>query len=160
MREGRIVYRLRAGLLCALLAFVACGTGEEPTLEQPPQAEESPADGATVQITEPAKGSTVEAGDVKVTVDPQNFNIVDKLGQDPVAGEGHVHFYFDVEEIPTTPGQPAVTADASTYHAAATTTYTWPDVEAGEHTFGVQLVNNNHTPLEPPVTAEVTVTVE
>ncbi len=153
-----MVHRLRAGLLCAFLVFAACGTGEEPTLEPPPS--EEPSATAAVSITEPANDSTVEAGDVKVTVAPENFNVVNKIGQDPVDGEGHIHFYFDVDQIPTTPGQPAVTADASTYHAAATTSYTWPEVEAGEHTFAAQLVNNNHTPLEPPVTAEVKVTVE
>ncbi|HYZ91430.1 MAG TPA: DUF4399 domain-containing protein [Actinomycetota bacterium] len=154
------MHRLRAGLVCAFLALAACGTGEQPALEPEPTTEAPGAEAAAVSISEPADGSTVEAGEVKVTVAAESFNVVDKLGQDPVAGEGHVHFYFDVDEIPTTPGQPAVTADAATYHAAATTSYTWPDVEAGEHTFGVQLVNNNHTPLEPPVTAEVTVTVE
>jgi hypothetical protein len=147
--------------VCAFLALAACGTGESPTLEPPPEAEESPAaTEATVGITEPADGSTVEAGSVKVSVVPENFNVVDKLGQPPVAGEGHVHYYIDVDEIPTAPGQPAITDDASTYHAAATTTYEWPDVEAGEHKLGVQLVNNDHTPLEPAVTAEVTITVE
>lgn len=154
-------HRFLALAACALLAITACGTNETPTLEGTPGADESPAaTEAAVSITEPAEGSTVEAGDVKVTVAPEGFEVVNKLGQDPVDGEGHIHFYIDVEEIPTTPGQPAVTADASTYHAAATTTYTWPDVEAGEQTFAAQLVNNNHTPLEPPVTAEVTITVE
>ena len=61
--------------------------------------------------------------------------------------------------MPTTAGQPAVSPEG-TYHAEATTSYTWPDVAPGEHTFGVQLVNNDHTPLEPPVVAAVTVTVE
>ncbi len=36
----------------------------------------------------------------------------------------------------------------------------WENMAPGEHTFGVQLVNNNHTPLDPPVTAAVMVTVE
>jgi len=156
--------RLRAGFLCVFLALAACGTGEEPALEPPPGAEESPAateaGEAAVTITAPESDATLEAGSVEVTVEPENFDIVNKLGQDPVAGEGHIHFYFDVDEIPTEPGKPAVTDDAATYHAAATTSHSWPDVEAGEHTFGVQLVNNNHTPLSPPVTAEVTVTVE
>lgn len=153
-------HRLRALLVCAFLALAACGTGEEPALEPPPEATDAASDAATVAITKPAAGSTVAAGDVEVTVSPESFNIVNKLGQPPVAGEGHIHYYLDVETIPTTPGKPAVTDDPKTYHAEATTTYSWPDVAAGEHTFGVQLVNNDHTPLEPAVTAEVTVTVE
>lgn len=154
-------HRLWAVAACALLATAACGTNETPTLEGTPGADESPAaTEAAVSITEPAEGSTVEAGGVNVTAEPEGFEVVNKLGQAPVDGEGHIHYYIDVEEIPTTPGQPAVTTDASSYHAAATTTHTWPNVEAGEHTLAVQLVNNDHTPLEPPVTAEVTVTVE
>ena len=89
-----------------------------------------------------------------------DFEIVDKLGQAPVDGEGHVHYYINVDEIPTTPGEPAITDDETTYHAEATTAFTWQGVRPGEHTFGVQLVNNDHTPLEPPITDEITVTVE
>ena len=88
------------------------------------------------------------------------FRLVDKLGEAPKDGEGHVHFYLDVDEIPTTPGKPAVTADESTYHATAMAIYVWKDVPSGKHTFGVQLVNNDHTPLEPAVTSEQEVTVE
>ena len=116
-------------------------------------------DDPSVEITEPADADSVAAGDVTVEVDVSDFDVVDKLGEPPVEGEGHVHFYLDVTEVPTTPGQPAVTAEG-TYHATATTSHTWEDVPAGTHTFAVQLVNNDHTPLIPPVLAEVTVTVE
>ena len=153
-------HRFLALAACALLAMAACGTNEEPALEGTPGADETRGYGGGCQHHRARRRSTVEAGGVEVTVAPEGFEVVNKLGQAPVDGEGHIHFYIDVEEIPTTPGKPAVTADASTYHAAATTSYTWPDVEAGEHTLAVQLVNNDHTPLEPPVTAEVTVTVE
>jgi mono/diheme cytochrome c family protein len=74
------------------------------------------------------------------------------------AGEGHLHYYKDVE-IPTAAGKPAVSAPG-TYKADPGTTIAWENVTAGTHTFGVQLVNNDHTPLEPPVTATVTVTVQ
>lgn len=148
---------LVAPLLVIALASlaIACDDDEEGT----PAAETPAAEAPSVEISTPEDGATVAAGGVEVTVDASDFQVVNKLGQDPVAGEGHVHFYLDVDEIPTTPGQPAVTAEG-TYHAEATTSYTWPDVGAGTHTFAVQLVNNDHTPLEPPVTAEVTVTVQ
>jgi uncharacterized protein DUF4399 len=150
--------RLTALVACGFLALAACGTGEEPAVQEP-SPDTGASEAAAVSITQPAADASVAAGDVEVAVAAENFEIVNKLGQPPVAGEGHIHYYFDVDEIPTTPGKPAVTDDESTYHAAATTTYSWPDVPEGEHTFGVQLVNNNHTPLEPPVTAEVTVMV-
>lgn len=132
---------------------VPAAPGEEPTETPATEAEPS------VTITEPADGATVPAGDVTVTVEVEGFRVVDNLNAPAAPGEGHVHFYLDVAELPTTPGQPAVSAQG-TYHASATTTYTWPDVPPGEHTFAVQLVNNDHTPLEAPVVAEVTVTVQ
>lgn len=157
--------RLRAAIFGAFVLLAACGTGEEPALQATPpaDADESPAAGdgePVVTITEPESDATLEAGGVDIAVEVEGFSVVNKLGEAPVEGEGHIHFYRDVDEIPTEPGKPAVTDDASTYHAAATTSHTWEDVEAGEHTFAVQLVNNDHTPLEPPITAEVTVTVE
>ena len=113
----------------------------------------------SVKIVEPAEGATINAGDLKVAVEVKKFDVVDKIGQAPKEGEGHIHYYIDAGEIPTKDGQPAVTTNQRTYHAQATKEYTWPSVSAGEHTFAVQLVNNDHTPLRPPVIAQVTVTV-
>ena len=103
---------------------------------------------------------TPAGGDVEVEAYPLAFQIVDKIGQPARNGEGHVHFYLDVDEIPTTPNKPAVTSDESTYHATAMTTHVWKDVGSGEHTFAVQLVNNDHAPLEPPATAQQVVVVD
>ncbi|MBI2851567.1 MAG: DUF4399 domain-containing protein, partial [Chloroflexi bacterium] len=83
-----------------------------------------------------------------------NFELLPPGGAAAV-GKGHLHYYMDVT-IPTTPGQPAVSA-AGTYKATPGTSATWDNVPAGTHTFGVQLVNNDHTPLSPPVTAQITV---
>jgi hypothetical protein len=113
----------------------------------------------SVKIVAPAQGSDVTAGDINVSVDVKKFDVVDKIGQAPKDGEGHIHYYLDAGEIPTRDGQPAVTNDQRTYHAQATKDYTWPNVSVGEHTFAVQLVNNDHTPLRPPVIAQVTVRV-
>jgi hypothetical protein len=125
--------------------------------------DDTPAEGGaegspSVTIDTPEDGDTDDDGDVDVEVSVGDFEVVDKLGEPPVEGEGHVHFYLDAEP-PTTPGQPAVTEEG-TYHAEATTEHTWEDVAPGTHTFSVQLVNNDHTPLEPAVVARVTVEVE
>lgn len=125
----------------------------EATDDETPAADGAP----SVTITAPDDGDTPGAGGVTVEVDVEGFDVMDKLGEAAAAGEGHVHFYLD-QDPPTTPGQPAVTAEG-TYHATATTSHTWEDVPAGTHTFAVQLVNNDHTPLDPPVVAEVTVEV-
>jgi hypothetical protein len=132
-------------LLSALLvaATGACGESSE----------------TDVIIIEPEQGSTVQGPDVTVSVETKKFDVVDRIGEEPRDGEGHIHYYIDVGEIPTVDGEPAVT-DEGTYHAEATTEFTWEDVEPGDHTFAVQLVNNDHTPLSPPVIAQVTVEVE
>lgn len=147
-----------AMLAAALVTAAACGDDEDEG--GAPASTQRPAAAApSVAIVEPADGATVAAGGVTVAVQVSNFEVDDRLNAPATPGEGHVHFYIDVADLPTAPGQPAFSAQG-TYHASATTTYTWPDVTPGEHTFAVQLVNNDHTPLDPPVVAEVTVTVQ
>ncbi|MBI1886119.1 MAG: hypothetical protein HYS09_07405 [Chloroflexi bacterium] len=165
---------LPLALLAALaLAAVACEgeeAGPQATTSPSPVATATPSPGATetptattasLQITDPADGATVPSGDVTVTVDVSNFSVVDKLDQPAATGEGHVHFFWlqPNESVPTTPGEPAITA-GETYHASATTTYSWPDRQPGTYKVAAELVNNDHTPLEPPVVVEIEVTVQ
>lgn len=135
-------------VVVVLAASIACAAA--------PVATPTPS-GPSITITAPTNGSTVAAGNVTVTVKVANFSLVDKLGQTNVAGQGHIHYFKDVD-APTTAGKPAVTA-AGTYAATAATSYTWPNVTAGKHTFSVELINNDHTPLATPVVVKVTVTV-
>lgn len=123
----------------------------EPVPPPPPPAAAAP----TLAITSPSAGATVDAGNIVVTVQVSDFQL-EPPG--PVAaGKGHLHYYMDVE-IPTEPGKPAVSAPG-TYKASPGTSATWENVPAGTHTFGAQLVNGDHTPLGPPITATITVTV-
>ncbi len=108
-----------------------------------------------ITIATPVNGKIQKAGSVTISVNVSNFDIQDKLGQANVAGQGHIHYFMDVKP-PTTPGQPAVTA-AGTYAATAATSYTWNNVPPGIHTFYVELINNDHTPLANPVIAQVQV---
>jgi plastocyanin len=117
----------------------------------------SPGGSPVISIMQPSAGASLPAGNITISVDVSNFNLVDKLGLTNVAGEGHIHYFIDVAP-PTTPGQPATTA-IGTFAPTIATTYTWQNVTAGQHTFSVELVNNDHTPLTSPVTATVTVTV-
>jgi len=128
-----------------------CGVGGSPSLI----AFRPGATAPIVTINAPLNGSTLTTGNVTVTAAAFNFTLVDKLGKPNVAGEGHIHYFIDVD-APTTPGKPAVTA-AGTYAATAATSYTWPSVPVGSHYFSVELVNNDHTPLSPPVVATVIV---
>jgi hypothetical protein len=114
----------------------------------------------SVTIISPTSGSTVAPGTVTVSINVANF-IIQPPGGANQAGYGHIHYYRDVT-IPTDPTKGAVTpADAigATYQAIQTMTATWQNVTAGTHTFGVQLVNNDHKPFDPPITGTVTVTV-
>jgi len=142
--RGQFVAGLLAVVVLASATLAGCGESAD----------------RSVKIVEPAEGATLNAGDIKVAVEVKKFNVVDKIGQAANEGEGHIHYYIDAGEIPTKDGQPAVTKSNNTYHAQATKDYTWPNVSAGDHTFAVQLVNNDHTPLRPPVIAQVTVTVK
>ena len=158
---------LRHLVAAVLLTFlVACGQEQSPTMESTgtPGVQTTDAEGQqgnpTLDIASPSDGATVSPGDVAVKLDVANFEVVDKLGEAASVGEGHIHFYIDVDELPTEAGKPAVTADQNTYHAAKETSHTWKNVAAGEHVLGAQLVNNDHTPLDPPVTAKVKVTVQ
>jgi hypothetical protein len=132
--------------------------GDATAADETPGAGGGEGDRPSVEIASPDDGETISGSSVTIEVDPSDFEVVDKLGEPAAEGEGHVHFYRDVDEVPTTPGQPAV-SDEGTYHATATTEHTWENVEPGTHTFAVQLVNNDHTPLEPPVVMEITVEV-
>jgi hypothetical protein len=124
-----------------------------PTTPTPTSTAPSPA----VFILMPLYNVEVLPGDVTVTIRVDNFKIVDKIGQANAEGEGHVIYYMDVTP-PTEPGQPATTTPG-TFAETATTFYTWPDKGEGTHTFSVQLVNNDGTPLSPPVIATVPVPV-
>ncbi len=118
----------------------------------------APAPTPSAVITSPEDGSTIPAGDVTVSIQVSNFNVVDKQGQANASGEGHIHYFLDVD-APTTPGKPAIPASGVWAHVADTT-HTFGNVAAGTHTISVELVNNDHTPLTPPVVVKVAVTVE
>jgi hypothetical protein len=122
-----------------------------------PTATPAPAPAPQVAITAPVHGSTIPGGPVQVRVDVRNLLLVSKLGAANVPGEGHIHYFLDVVP-PTEPGKPAVTAPG-TYAASNATVYTWTGIAPGSHTFAVELVNNDHTPLIPPVFTSVTVNV-
>lgn len=138
-------------LLSAVVASAAC------TIENP--AAEPPGDdtGTTVEITSPQDGATLPPGDITVVAQVTNFKIVDKLGEANVPGEGHLHFFLDVNP-PTAQGKPAIPASGD-WAPTAGTTYTFKNVTEGTHTIAVELVNNDHTPLNPPAVYEISVNV-
>ncbi|MDD5082799.1 MAG: DUF4399 domain-containing protein, partial [Dehalococcoidales bacterium] len=110
----------------------------------------------TISITSPLATDTLTAGTITINVAVENLQLV-APGAANAAGQGHIHYYLDVD-APTTPDAPAVSA-AGTYQVSSATSVNWQNVAAGTHTFTAQLVNNDHTPFVPPVLATITVNV-
>jgi hypothetical protein len=112
----------------------------------------------SIHIIALPEGSVItNPGDITISVNVANFDLVDKLGQASQPGQGHI-FYFLDEEPPTTPFQQAIYVEGSSICTTATS-YTWKGVEEGEHKFSVELVNNDHTPLNPTAIDSRTVIV-
>jgi hypothetical protein len=112
---------------------------------------------AIVIILQPSADSVLSSDSVTIRTYVENFNLVDKSGQENRPGEGHLIFYLDVTP-PTVKGQSALTA-GSTYFISAEKSYIWENVLPGQHSFWVQLVNNDNTCLEPPAAVRAPVTV-
>ncbi len=111
-----------------------------------------------ITLVTPSDKASLAAGDITVTAEATNIKLVDKLGKVKAAGEGHLHYFLDAD-APTAQGQPAVTAPG-TYAATAASTYTWKNVLPGPHTLSVELVNNDHTPLNPPVIQKISINTD
>jgi len=106
-----------------------------------PAAAQGP--GLTVQA--PADGAIVEGTDVKVAYTATGIKIVpssvpvSEAGKHPEAnkpGEGHIHLVLDL--------QPLVVWEK-------TEPYTFTNVPPGQHQLMVELVNNDHSSLSPPI---------
>jgi hypothetical protein len=123
-----------------------------------PTGQASPDAPASVSIERPADGATVPSGSIEVAAKVGGMRLVDKIGQAPSAGEGHLIYYVGVDFVPTDPGESAATAPG-TYAASAQTSYTWHGLDPGTYGVWVQVVNNDGTPLSPAVTAHAAVTV-
>jgi hypothetical protein len=118
----------------------------------------APSPEPALTINSPQSGGVIhQIGDVVVKVQVANFKLVDKIGQANASGEGHILYFMDVTP-PMTVGQPALT-DPGTYVPSTETSYSWQNIGGGKHTFAVELVNNDNTPLTPPVVATTEITI-
>lgn len=100
-------------------------------------------------VRSPQGGETINGMDVTVAFEATDFSIVPSTvpladaGLRPDAnrdGEGHVHFVLDL--------MPIIVWES-------TEPYTLTDVPPGEHLLMVELVNNDHSPLSPPVSQQI-----
>ncbi len=89
---------------------------------------------------------------VVVTLDISGFRVVNK-GSPNAPGEGHVIYYYGAQPA-TIPDRAAYTAEG-TYYSTSANPFTWLEVTPGYKNFAAQLVNNDDTPLDPPVYAQI-----
>ncbi len=104
----------------------------------------------------PRDGGQLPPGDVIISVESNNLLLVAPTGQTPAPGEGHIIYFMD-EEASADPGNPAIT---DTSFSTSDTNYTWHNVTTGTHTFSIELVNDDDTPLTPGVVSKITVTIK
>ena len=109
----------------------------------------------SIKIMSPASGSTV-SGDFSVKVQVSNFEVSEPLfGKANLAGYGHWHLNVDS----TTQGMMGMAtmlgmSGADTFQAST------EGLSPGKHTFFAILVDDQHAPLNPPVTAQVDLVVQ
>jgi hypothetical protein len=103
-------------------------------------------------VTSPTNGATIRGNTVTVSFRVTDLTIVPtsvpvaEAGRHPEAnrpGEGHLHFMLDLE--------PLVVWER-------TTPYTFTNVPPGEHELVVELTENDHGPLTPPVAQRIRLT--
>ncbi|MBI4287025.1 MAG: hypothetical protein HY671_01190 [Chloroflexi bacterium] len=98
----------------------------------------------TVQIVSPMPGAMVMGPDVTFTFQVTNFVLAPaEIGMPPIPGHGHFH----------------VLLDGTLVGIVGVGTHALMGLMPGMHTVKVELHQNNHLPLTPPVEASVTFTV-
>ncbi|MCR4324082.1 MAG: hypothetical protein NUV69_00135 [Candidatus Curtissbacteria bacterium] len=93
-----------------------------------------------LKVVTPADSQTIYGNRIPVLISTENFEIVDYQQNATVKrGQGHIHLWLD-DQNPTKESAVKLTSDSFTYS----------DVPYGDHTLRAELVNNNHTSLNPP----------
>jgi len=105
----------------------------------------------------PEADSTLPPGNIYTRIQVDNFIISKKdMGTLNRPGEGHLIYYLD-ETPPVDAGVPSIT---DTSVVLTDLHYLWKSVKEGTHTFAVQLVNNDDTPLDTPIVKVVSVMIK
>lgn len=131
----------------------APGTEATPSEEtpQPPEPTDEPI--GTVSIVEPAEGTEVEGPSVEVSLEVSGFPVVEAGDMTP--GTGHHHLYLDADLTPA--DQPVPTVEGSIIHMGeGGSTYTFENVEPGEHRLIAVVADGAHFPVQPWVVDTVT----
>jgi hypothetical protein len=115
-------------------------------------------DPASITLTGPAEGSTVQGSTLTLTADIKNFVLCgDCYGKANVAGEGHWHIFVDLPAGAITPM--AMMPFMKTMASDPTQAVSLKGLSAGPHTFTAVLVGNDHMPFMPVAMDSVTLTI-
>ena len=137
------------------------GTVDGEPIRAPPVFPSATVPGTTVRgspalwILSPPFDGGVLSGNVTITVQVDNF-VLEREGTPPVAGSGHLVYYRDVVP-PVEPGELAL-SPAGTFAISYSRHHVWTGGLPGTHTFAVQLVTHDNTPLDPPALDAIDVT--
>jgi hypothetical protein len=104
-----------------------------------------------------APSTDPSAGSVTIMVDVTNFELADATGTRNVDGRGRIVFYLDT--VVPTYYQHSAAGKAGSYSIESRPSHTWVGVSPGEHTFSVQLVGLDGSPLPAPVIDTLTLLV-
>ncbi len=122
----------------ALLLLLVLGAGMPVSAQSP-----------TLRVTSPPSDAVINQADATIEFQVAGFAVVPttvplaEAGKRPDVnrpGEGHLHFMLDL--------QPVIVWERNA-------PYTLQNVSAGEHQLMVELVNNDHSSLSPPVVQHI-----
>lgn len=129
---------MRFPMLVMIALVVVIGLATPAAAQTPTLTVNAPTDGAVIQGSE----VTIEFGVSGFSLVPSTVPL-SEAGKRPEAnrpGEGHLHFLLDL--------QPVIVWERAE-------PYTLTDVAPGEHQLTVELVNNDHSPLAPPIVRQI-----
>ena len=99
----------------------------------------------SLRVVTPSEGQTIYSDKVPILLSVENFQLVDyQTNQLQQVGQGHIHLWLD-EANPTRESAVKLIKDD----------FTFSDVAYGDHNLRAELINNNHTSLNPPVVVTV-----
>ncbi|UCC25566.1 MAG: DUF4399 domain-containing protein [Gemmatimonadales bacterium] len=150
---------MRASLpIFAVLALAACApeSGDPPAGGTRDGSEAAAPSGFQVEIVSPADGDTVDGPTLTVTLNVTGGRIVP--AGDTTSGTGHHHLYLDADLTPAS--QPVPSIPGSVVHMGdGSSTYSFTEVEPGEHRVIAVVADGVHVPLQPWVVDTVHVVV-
>lgn len=101
-----------------------------------------------VILLTPSTGQVITGPTIPVRFSLSNFKLTDfDLASKPIPGQGHIHLWLDQTSFPKT----SAIKIASDQYLLENTRY-------GSHTLRAELVNNDHSSLNPPVVLSATFT--